>query len=225
MAQTLNRVAFSLSSSPGLTTSEACRSQARSRGATSYSAHSVHSCRCAHAASPTVLFAKKSVARAAFFGTSISGEKVGNVRQAKLQIVRAAAEGATELEKGSEGPPVQLGTAELPEDINLAKLKQLLYQWANSIVTSSALPLPLPLKVDPLDNGVRLAFIRIEAGEISELFRIDVLLTPKSEGERRPMFKVFRDGPYKNQKAAFEPQVMSSLLAALKKSVPLSRGE
>jgi hypothetical protein len=80
-------------------------------------------------------------------------------------------------------------------------------------------------QVDSIDDGVRLAFIRVQEGDISEVFHIDVLVTPKAEGERRPMFRALRDGPYKNTKAPFEPQVMSSLLAALKKSVPLSRGE
>lgn len=57
--------------------------------------------------------------------TSIPGQSPWPSRP---HIVRAAVEGGTELEKGSDGPPVQLGTAELPEDINLPKLKQLLYQ-------------------------------------------------------------------------------------------------
>jgi hypothetical protein len=59
------------------------------------------------------------------FLTSIPGQ---SPRPTRPHIVRAAVEGGAELEKGSDGPPVQLGTAELPEDINLPKLKQLLYQ-------------------------------------------------------------------------------------------------
>lgn len=124
MAQTLNQVAFSSSSSLGLTAS-ACRSQARRKSAPAYSSHDVHSCRCAHAAG---VRAKKSEAQISFLGLPFSRERVNVHKRAKLQIVRAAAEGATELEKGSDGPPVPLGTAELPEDINLPKLKQLLYQ-------------------------------------------------------------------------------------------------
>lgn len=51
-------------------------------------------------------------------------------------------------------PHVQLATARLPADVDVATFNRHLYQWAATLTTNGRnLPFSLPLKADPRDNG------------------------------------------------------------------------
>jgi hypothetical protein len=106
----------------------ACKAHAR-RNSTTISCPPIASCssHCRQASQGQFLARQTKALKVSHrtFLASIPGQ---SRRPSRPHIVRAAVEGGAELEKGSDGPPVQLGTAELPEDINLPKLKQLLYQ-------------------------------------------------------------------------------------------------
>eukprot|EP00250_Pteridium_aquilinum_P006136 c16110_g1_i1 orf=73-636(+) len=120
------------------------------------------------------------------------------------------------------GEPISLGTVKLPANVNLQKLEGLLYQWGNSLTQNANLPLPLPIKVDKIEGGVRLGYIRLVNGVIEDLAHIDCVVYSGSTKESSAMFRAVRCGRYKNEVPPGEPIIMQSLLQALKKSIELS---
>eukprot|EP00850_Spirogloea_muscicola_P000376 SM000001S04778 [mRNA] locus=s1:2121521:2122741:- [translate_table: standard] len=169
------------------------------------------------------LLATKIHAPVGKVGCSATSLSRANQGRAAAWLFRLQATSSEKLASGDNTPAISLGTAQLPADIDLKKLDGYLFQWANSVTQSANLPLPLPLKVDKLDNGVRLGYIRVVNGEVEPIVNIDVTLTPAS-GDETAMFRAVRSGPLKGQAPPGEPTLMQSMLAALKKAVPLSRG-
>ncbi|KDP37334.1 hypothetical protein JCGZ_06788 [Jatropha curcas] len=117
---------------------------------------------------------------------------------------------------------VSLGTLKLPSNTDLPRFETLLFQWANSLCQGANLPLPVPLKVDKIPGGVRLAFIEIGDGKTEVLVYIDCLVFPATAGSG-PIFRAIRNGPLKDKSPPGEPRIMRSLLQALQKSVEIAR--
>ncbi|KAF3788815.1 hypothetical protein EJ110_NYTH20336 [Nymphaea thermarum] len=120
------------------------------------------------------------------------------------------------------GEPISLGTMKLPSDVDLQRFERLLFQWANSLCQGANLPLPVPLKIDKVQGGVRLGFISIRDGKTEECTYIDCLVFPATD-DSGPVFRALRNGAFKEQAPPGEPRIMKSLLAALQKSVEIAR--
>ncbi|KAJ3677942.1 hypothetical protein LUZ60_001745 [Juncus effusus] len=129
-------------------------------------------------------------------------------------------DGIVPVEQDDDG--VSLGTMKLPGNTDLARFESLLFQWANSLCQGSNLPLPVPLKVDKIQGGVRLGFINVDEGKINVLVYIDCVVFPSKDGSE-PMFLATRNGPMKDNAPPGEPRIMQSLLLALQKSVQIAR--
>ncbi|KAL8152941.1 hypothetical protein V2J09_010701 [Rumex salicifolius] len=124
----------------------------------------------------------------------------------------------------SDGDGVSLGTMKLPLDTDIPRFETLLFQWANSLCQGANIPLPLPLKIDKIQGGVRLGFVTMgDGGEVEIVAYIDCLVFPGSEGDSGPVFRAVRNGAKKDQPPPGEPRIMKSLLAALRKSVEIAR--
>ncbi|KAG6543408.1 hypothetical protein Mapa_015078 [Marchantia paleacea] len=75
-------------------------------------------------------------------------------------LIKATATGETALAENKWGPPVQLATGKIPDDVDLKLFENLLFQWGASLTQNANLPLPVPLKVDKIEGGVRLGYVR-----------------------------------------------------------------
>ncbi|XP_057549589.1 uncharacterized protein LOC130827759 [Amaranthus tricolor] len=117
---------------------------------------------------------------------------------------------------------VSLGTMKLPINTNIPRFEILLFQWANSLNQGAQLPLPLPMKVDKIDGGVRLGFVEIDDGKTKVNVYIDCQVILGSKESDPPLFRATRKGVQKNKVPPGEPRIMKSLLAALKKSVEIA---
>ncbi|KAJ7534753.1 hypothetical protein O6H91_12G002400 [Diphasiastrum complanatum] len=137
-------------------------------------------------------------------------------------MVKAASEGTSIVQEGDWGEPISLGTAKLPPDVDLQKLETLLFQWGNSLTQNAYLPLPAPIRVDKVDYGVRLGYIKVTAGVIESLVHIDILVLPATANSQA-MFRAVRNGRLKDMVPPGEPVIMQSLLQALKTSIDLAR--
>ncbi|KAF3441631.1 hypothetical protein FNV43_RR15546 [Rhamnella rubrinervis] len=93
---------------------------------------------------------------------------------------------------------VSLGTLKLPSNTDIQRFESLLFQWANSLCQGANLPLPVPLKVDKVEGGVRLGFITIGDGKTEVLVYIDCLVFPSNSGSG-PIFRAIRNGAMKDQ--------------------------
>ncbi|OAY65953.1 hypothetical protein ACMD2_23720 [Ananas comosus] len=121
---------------------------------------------------------------------------------------------------GNDG--VSLGTMKLPSNIDVDRFEILLFQWANSLCQGANLPLPVPLKVDKVQGGVRLGFIKVDDGKTEVQVYIDCLVFPATESSG-PIFQAVRNGPLKDQVPPGEPRIMRSLLQALQTSVEIAK--
>lgn len=133
----------------------------------------------------------------------------------------AAGDGDVVTQNVSEGG-VSLGTARLPDDVNLRQLESLLYQWANDLTANGNLPLPIPIKVDKKEGGISIGFVRLRDGRVEAPVSIDISLSAAGGG-RPAMFRAVRTGASKDQVPPGEPIIMQSLLQALKMAIPLAR--
>uniref|UniRef100_A0A0E0JRD4 DUF7148 domain-containing protein n=1 Tax=Oryza punctata TaxID=4537 RepID=A0A0E0JRD4_ORYPU len=113
---------------------------------------------------------------------------------------------------------VSLGTVKLPANINIARFETLLFQWGNSLCQGATLPLPVPLRVDKVEGGVRLGFMAVDDGVTQVLVYIDCLVSPATAASG-PVFRAIRNGPMKDQEPPGEPRIMRSLLEALQKCI------
>ncbi|KAJ9543950.1 hypothetical protein OSB04_023657 [Centaurea solstitialis] len=136
-------------------------------------------------------------------------------------VLRASPTNGNITPAGEDEEGVQLGTMKLPMNTDLEKFQSLLFQWANSLSQGAQLPLPMPLKVDRIQGGIRLGFITIGDGVTEVPVYIDCLVFPAVAGST-PVFRAVRDGPMKDRSPPGEPRIMKSLLAALKTSVELA---
>nr|XP_043610297.1 uncharacterized protein LOC122582018 [Erigeron canadensis] len=136
-------------------------------------------------------------------------------------VSRASPSNSSITPAGDDEEGVSLGTMKLPMNTDLVRFESLLFQWANSMSQGAQLPLPMPLKVDKIEGGVRLGFITIGDGVTEVPVYIDCLVFPAAAGST-PFFRAVRDGPMKDKSPPGEPRIMKSLLAALKKSVELA---
>lgn len=69
-------------------------------------------------------------------------------------VVASAAPGSSAAARQPSAPHVQLATARLPADVDVATFNRHLYQWAATLTTNGRnLPFSLPLKADPRDDG------------------------------------------------------------------------
>ncbi|CAM6088686.1 unnamed protein product [Calypogeia fissa] len=155
-------------------------------------------------------------------GHSRKSQQHDNHQQKQLCRVNAGLK-ETALTEEKWGPPITLGTAQLPKDVDLNKLETLLFQWGASLTQNANLPLPVPLKVDRIEGGVRLGYIRVIDGKVEDLVHIDVIVTPPNEEQPKAIFRAIRNGEMKGSVPPGEPAIMQSLLAALKMSIPLAR--
>ncbi|CAI9287874.1 unnamed protein product [Lactuca saligna] len=135
-------------------------------------------------------------------------------------VPRASPANSNSISAGDD-EGVSLGTMRLPMNIDIDRFETLLFQWANSLCQGAQLPLPMPLKVDKIEGGVRLGFITIGDGVTEVPVYIDCVVIPASGGST-PVFRAIREGPMKDRSPPGEPRIMKSLLAALKKSVELA---
>ncbi|KAF7024739.1 hypothetical protein CFC21_037042 [Triticum aestivum] len=117
---------------------------------------------------------------------------------------------------------VSLGTVKLPANIDVARFEGLLFQWGNSLCQGAMLPLPVPIKVDKVEGGIRLGFIGIDDGATSLLAYIDCLVSPATDGSGF-VFRAIRNGAMKDMEPPGEPRIMRSLLMALQKSIQIAR--
>ncbi|KAK3162551.1 hypothetical protein QOZ80_1BG0090850 [Eleusine coracana subsp. coracana] len=122
----------------------------------------------------------------------------------------------------AEDDGVSLGTVKLPGNIDVPRFETLLFQWGNSLCQGANLPLPVPLKVDKIEGGIRLGFIAIEDGATQTLVYIDCVIFQAPDGSG-PVFQATRNGPMKDKEPPGEPRIMRSLLVALEKSIQIAR--
>ncbi|KAH7331315.1 hypothetical protein KP509_20G026100 [Ceratopteris richardii] len=145
------------------------------------------------------------------------------VRPTKLDFSFRSQASSSELAGASDwGEPVSLGTVKLPANVDLERLEVLLYQWGNSLTQNANLPLPVPIKVDKIEGGVRLGYIRLVDGAIENIAHIDCLVFPGTK-DSSAMFRALRNGQLKDQVPPGEPVIMQSLLQCLKKSIELAK--
>ncbi|CAO2182253.1 unnamed protein product [Urochloa humidicola] len=123
---------------------------------------------------------------------------------------------------GDEDDGVSLGTVKLPGNIDIARFESLLFQWGNSLCQGANLPLPVPLKVDKVEGGIRLGFIAVDDGATQTLVYIDCLVSQAPDGSG-PVFRAIRNGPMKDKEPPGEPRIMRSLLQALQKSIQIAQ--
>ncbi|RLN25376.1 uncharacterized protein C2845_PM07G29520 [Panicum miliaceum] len=121
---------------------------------------------------------------------------------------------------GDDG--VSLGTVKLPGNIDIPRFESLLFQWGNSLCQGATLPLPVPLKVDKVEGGIRLGFVAVEDGATQTLVYIDCLVSQAPDGTG-PVFQAIRNGPMKDKEPPGEPRIMRSLLEALQKCIQIAR--
>uniref|UniRef100_A0ACD5WKC8 Uncharacterized protein n=1 Tax=Avena sativa TaxID=4498 RepID=A0ACD5WKC8_AVESA len=117
---------------------------------------------------------------------------------------------------------VSLGTVKLPGNIDVARFEALLFQWGNSLCQGAMLPLPVPIKVDKVEGGIRLGFIGIDDGATALLAYIDCLVSQAPDGSGL-VFQAIRNGAMKDMEPPGEPRIMRSLLQALQTSIRLSQ--
>ncbi|KAL6616422.1 hypothetical protein ACP70R_038692 [Stipagrostis hirtigluma subsp. patula] len=123
---------------------------------------------------------------------------------------------------GDDEDGVSLGTVKLPGNIDIPRFEILLFQWGNSLCQGANLPLPVPLKVDKVEGGVRLSFIEVDDGATQTLVYIDCLVSPAT-ATSGPVFQAIRNGPMKDKEPPGEPRIMRSLLQALQKSIQIAQ--
>ncbi|CAO2196853.1 unnamed protein product [Urochloa humidicola] len=123
---------------------------------------------------------------------------------------------------GDDDDGVSLGTVKLPGNIDIARFESLLFQWGNSLCQGANLPLPVPLKVDKVEGGIRLGFIAVDDGVTQTLVYIDCLVSQAPDGTG-PVFRAIRNGPMKDKEPPGEPRIMRSLLQALQKSIQIAQ--
>uniref|UniRef100_A0A803L2Y1 DUF7148 domain-containing protein n=1 Tax=Chenopodium quinoa TaxID=63459 RepID=A0A803L2Y1_CHEQI len=124
---------------------------------------------------------------------------------------------------GDDDEGVSLGTMRLPSDTDVPRHLMINKQWANSLNQGAQLPLPVPLKVDKIEGGVRLGFVEIDDGKTQVRVYIDCQVITGSNDSGPLTFRATRKGALKNKVPLGEPRIMKSLLAALKTSVEIAR--
>ncbi|KAL9256409.1 hypothetical protein AKJ16_DCAP09018 [Drosera capensis] len=134
----------------------------------------------------------------------------------------SAGKGGVPSAVGDDDDGVSLGTMKLPPDTDIPRFETLLFQWANSLSQGATLPLPMPLKVDKIEGGVRLGFVTIEDGLARVSVHMDCVVIPGT-GTSAPIFRAVRNGIKKDKVPAGEPRIMKSLLAALRTSVEIAK--
>lgn len=176
------------------------------------------SCGCVHATS----LSRKIELKKSFFILSASIKKHGNHDlHRSIWTLRAASEEGGMVKTEQSDEPVSLGTMKLPPNVDLQKMETLLFQWGNSLTQGASLPLTAPLKVEKVNGGVRLGFIRVNEGKVEDLVHIDCRVFPATEGSTA-MFRALRNGKLKNETPPGESAIMQRLLPALKKSINLA---
>ncbi|MQM06200.1 hypothetical protein Taro_039020 [Colocasia esculenta] len=143
-------------------------------------------------------------------------------RRLRAALPRASASGGGAAVSGDGEDGVSLGTMKLPPDTDLARFELLLFQWANSLCQGATLPLPVPLKVDRVEGGARLGFVKMGDAGVDVPVHIDCLVFPADGAGSGPMFRAIRNGPLKDQVAPGEQRIMRSLLQALQTSVEIA---
>ncbi|CAN6445462.1 unnamed protein product [Victoria cruziana] len=96
------------------------------------------------------------------------------------------------------GEPISLGTMKLPSDVDLQRFETLLFQWGNNLCQGANLPLPVPLKVDKVQGGVRLGFISVRDGKTEVCAYIDCVVFPATD-DSDPVFRALRNGALKTK--------------------------
>ncbi|KAK9734287.1 hypothetical protein RND81_04G128900 [Saponaria officinalis] len=137
-------------------------------------------------------------------------------------VAKSSSPGKTGGSVSVDDEGVSLGTMTLPPTIDVPRFETLLFQWANSLCQGAQLPLPVPLKVDKIEGGVRLGFAEIDDGKTQVFAHIDCVVIPGSKETDAPKFVATRNGAMKNKVPPGEPRIMKSLLAALQKSVQIA---
>ncbi|XP_078181602.1 uncharacterized protein LOC144575371 [Carex rostrata] len=143
-----------------------------------------------------------------------------NRRTIYLQRAESRKDGIVSVEDDDDG--VSLGTLKLPGNTDVARFETLLFQWGNSLCQGANIPLPMPLKVDKVQGGVRLGFTEVDQGKTEVVVYIDCIVCPETDGTG-PVFRAIRNGPSKAQAPPGEPRIMRSLLQALQKSIQIAR--
>ncbi|PRW33255.1 hypothetical protein C2E21_7794 [Chlorella sorokiniana] len=104
------------------------------------------------------------------------------------QVVVAAAAAAA--------PHVQLATARLPADVNVATFNRHLYQWAATLTTNGRnLPFSLPLKADPREDGFQISLLRVaDGGAVVSVADIVASVEASDAGAGNVLFVRFYEG-------------------------------
>ncbi|XP_062207545.1 uncharacterized protein LOC133909227 isoform X1 [Phragmites australis] len=149
-------------------------------------------------------------------------EKLPGLRARVAVKLPCAAPGKGGIVPAGNEDGVSLGTVKLPGNIDIARFETLLFQWGNSLCQGANLPLPVPLKVDKVEGGIRLGFIAVEDGVTQTMVYIDCVVSPATDGSG-PVFRAIRNGPMKDKEPPGEPRIMRSLLQAIQKSIQIAR--
>mmetsp|Transcript_37151 Transcript_37151/g.69812 ORF Transcript_37151/g.69812 Transcript_37151/m.69812 type:complete len:198 (-) Transcript_37151:239-832(-) len=116
------------------------------------------------------------------------------------------------------GAPIQLATAKLAPNVQVVELLAMIRNWASSLTASAANPLQLSLKVDNIDNGVRMSLIDVKDGKICDLVYYNLTIEPWEESSY--VFMAVRDGPHRNLAPPDEKIIFAQLQQFLKAAIP-----
>ena len=158
-------------------------------------------------ATPAFLGAPRASAPARRFRAASSAP-----RASRAFAVRAAAD---------EDESVQLGTAKLPETIDLDTFSRAMFQWANTLTTSGQnMPFALPQRVDALPTGFSMAFLQsgAEPGTFESVGEIVAVVEDVPGGGKALMVR--GTGKVAQRGALVDvPQVMQTMPAAINNAI------
>ncbi|KAI7839864.1 hypothetical protein COHA_006402 [Chlorella ohadii] len=111
-------------------------------------------------------------------------------------VVASAAPGSSAAALQPSAPHVQLATARLPADVDVATFNRHLYQWAATLTTNGRnLPFSLPLKADPRDDGFQISLLRVaEGGDVVSVADIVASVEASEAGAGNVLFVRFYEG-------------------------------
>ncbi|GAB2235894.1 hypothetical protein Drorol1_Dr00026339 [Drosera rotundifolia] len=177
--------------------------------------------------SKTQLYPSHGISKSVEFSSchtrqSVSLSSSSSHRSPEVPVKSSSDKGGVPSAVGDDDDGVSLGTMKLPLDTDIPRFETLLFQWANSLNQGATLPLPMPLKIDKIEGGVRLGFVTLEDGQAQVAVHMDCVVIPGT-GTSAPIFRALRNGIKKEKVPAGEPRIMKSLLAALRTSVEIAK--
>ncbi|KAK9815118.1 hypothetical protein WJX73_008021 [Symbiochloris irregularis] len=112
----------------------------------------------------------------------------------------------------TDEPHAQLATAKLPKTTDTQRFRNELYQWANSLTTTSGkqMPFSLPLRITQNKTGFEIAFLRTKNGVfVSEGYL--VASVEEEEGVGPVLFMRFHEGDIKPKQENPQERLKTSI--------------